>query len=204
MNVDRVLRAIHFNRLRFLAAGCILAVLILGIVLIRNAERNTLAELHALYDAERKSRMPDRRGASTARSLQTQEDIRRFLDSLPERLTFPETTVEIFQALQRRGLPTISMTYRPESIPLKGLTKYSTSFTVNGPYAALKGFLADIQNSKNLFCIEGITLTNQSKGEELVSLNIRLAFYLRQTMQAGTPNRVDPEIPGAESAGDSS
>jgi len=179
MKLSQFTKVLRFNRLFFWLVGSLLALNILFLAVVKNRERTKMTELYTAYETKRKALTSERQDPAQTRLRQTKEDIGKFMGSLPGRLTFPEVIVEILQILNKHGLPAISMSYKPEVAPLQNLAKYSTSFTVNGSYASLKAFLADIQNSKSLFCIEGLTLSNQSKGSELVSLNLRMAFYLR-------------------------
>lgn len=179
MKVQNLIKVIRFNRLFFWVVGFLFVINLFSFVLIKNAERKTIAELYSAYETKRKKRVPERSDTAKARAQQAKEDIRDFTNALPRRLTFPEIIKEIFDALNRHGLPATNMSYKPEAVDFQKLLKYSTSFTVSGRYASLKAFLADIQNSRTLFCIESISFTNQSKAEELVSLNLKVAIYLR-------------------------
>jgi Tfp pilus assembly protein PilO len=179
MKAGKLIKVIRFNRLFFWAVGFLFVINLLFFALIKNAERKKIAELYSVYETMRKIRVPERKDTAKARAQEGKEDIRNFTEALPQRLMFPEIIKEIFEALSRHGLPATNMSYKPEAVDFQKLLKYTTSFTVSGKYASLKAFLADIQNSKTLFCIESISFTNQSKAEELVSLNLKIAIYLR-------------------------
>jgi Tfp pilus assembly protein PilO len=179
MKADRIIKVIRFNKVFFWAVGFLLVVNCVFFVMTWNAERTKITELSAAYETKRKNRMSENRDTGQARILRAKEDIRNFIETLPQRLAFPDMVREIFEALSRHGLTAGNMSYKPEDVGFENLIRYTTSFSVNGKYPALKAFLADIQNSKRLYCIENVSFTNQSKGEEMVDLNLKISFYLR-------------------------
>jgi hypothetical protein len=86
---------------------------------------------------------------------------------------------EVLELLAGNGLPRVNMSFAPESANFPNLMRYTTSFSVSGEYPQLKAFLAALQNSKTLFCIEGLSLANQTGDSGPVALQLKLALYLR-------------------------
>lgn len=173
--------AIRFHKLFFGAITLALVLNLISLAWIKKTELSTMPQLLRAYEEKRRARLPERPDALQSRMKKTREDILRFAGSLPHKLMIAEAMQEILELLTRNGLPTVNMSFLPESTDFPGLIKYGTSFGVNGKYGQVKSLLADIQNSKSLFCIEGLALANQAQEVEAVSLNLRLTLYLRSS-----------------------
>ena len=111
--------------------------------------------------------------------VRAKEDIHSFKAQLPERIQFTDIVMGLFKALQNQGLVIGKMSYKPETIESEGLMRYTTSFVVTGKYSRLKAFLAEIQNSKNLYCIEHRAFDNRSEQSEVVEMKLTVATYFR-------------------------
>lgn len=110
---------------------------------------------------------------------QAKKEIQFFKNQLPARTDFSEVTVELFEILNRHGLSFSNTVYKQEASELQGLLKYTASLTVNGKYPPLKAFLADIQESRSLFCIQSLSFRNRSEEDESVDMKLDLATYFR-------------------------
>ena len=103
-----------------------------------------------------------------------------FKAQLHPKAGFTEVVREFFDIMHKQGLSVEKMSYKPQSIDFKGLLKYSTSVTLTGNYPRLKAFLAGVQNSGQLFCIEKVSFVNRSAERELVDLNLTISTYFRE------------------------
>lgn len=146
---------------------------------IKDAETTTIPRLHQEYETRRKARLPEKEDQFQDRMNRSREDIRRFVAALPDKVMIAEVVQEVLEHLSGNELPRVNMSFVPERTDFPGVMKYTTSFSVSGTYPKLKSFLADIQDSKTLFCVEGLAFTNQSGERELVGLNLKIALYLR-------------------------
>ncbi len=75
-----------------------------------------------------------------------------------------------------------SVSYKPSVV--KGnsaLLSYGITLSVNGSYAAVKNFLADMQKNGELIVIDGVTMSNNDPYEENVAMDLRLTVYLQET-----------------------
>jgi hypothetical protein len=180
MRSGQYVAALRQNKLLVSIIGLILVINIAAVVWLKEQELTRIPKLHQTYEAKRKARIPEKTDLQRIRINQSREDILRFVDLLPDKLLIPNVIQEILELLARSKLPRVNMTFTPESADFPGLMRYTTSFSVNGGYPMLRKFLADLQNSKTLFCIEGLSLANQSGDDRgPVSLNLKLALYLR-------------------------
>jgi len=108
-----------------------------------------------------------------------QQGIEEFLSKIPPKQAFPLWVSDLYTHIQKNGLESSKMVYRPERVPLLGLTRYTTSFSVKGEYLKLRQLLADIQNSKQIYCIEGISFVRQSSRDHYVEMKLELSTYFR-------------------------
>lgn len=136
-----------------------------------------MTALQSNYHSTRK-RQPPEDGRQIG-MVRAKEDIRTFLDRLPYRFQFSNIVIEIVQNLRNQGLPIPKMIFEPEYADDIELMKYTSSFSLEGEYSNIKAFLADIQNSKTLFCIENLSLSKRQGHDKKITMKIKISTYLR-------------------------
>ena len=109
----------------------------------------------------------------------TKGDIGAFRDQLPFRNQFSDIVTEIVQILKKQSLPITKIIFEPEIVADINLLKYTSAFSLEGEYGQIKSFLADIQNSKTLFCIEGLSLSKIQGLDKKIAMKIKISTYLR-------------------------
>jgi len=112
------------------------------------------------------------------RFIKARADIELFKEKLPEKKDFAETASELFGILKKHRLDVGQSIYKPEAIDVKGLYKYSTSLNIKGSYTVLKTVLADIQESRTLFCIENLSIS-AGPGDGAAEMKLKIAAYFR-------------------------
>lgn len=105
-------------------------------------------------------------------------ELKKFVAALPQESAFPELVHQIYAMIQKNGLSSTRMAFKPQDAGRLPLVKYATSFTVMGTYGQIKQFLAELLDSKNLFCIDGFVLEKKRK-ERKVAMTLRLSLYLK-------------------------
>jgi Tfp pilus assembly protein PilO len=180
MRSNRYITALAQHRIIVVLVGLLLVINVAAWLRLKDRELTRIPMLHQTYEAKRKARLPDKDDLLNVRMKQSREDIERWVGLLPDKLMIPDVMQEVLELLSRNGLPRVNMSFVPENTNFPGLMRYTTSFSVSGGYPMLKTFLADLQNSKTLFCIEGLSLANET-GEDAgpVGLHLKLALYLR-------------------------
>ncbi len=158
---------------------CLVLIMDLGIYLfsVRHKEKEIL-KLQDTYGKLRAERLALRKRLS-APHHKLQQAIEGFLGKIPPKQAFPLWVSDLYAQIQKNGLVSSRMVYRPQKASLLGLTRYTTSFSVKGPYAKLRQLLADIQNSKQIYCIEGISFVSHSPRREEVEMKLELSTYFR-------------------------
>ncbi|RJR44803.1 MAG: hypothetical protein C4576_12840 [Desulfobacteraceae bacterium] len=178
MKSYKAFSAFLHQRMLFLLIG----FLVINIVIffrVREEGTARIARLHETYEAKRKASVSQRSDDPHLEMEQTGKDLLRFTGFLPGRLMIPDLMQELLELLDQNGLPRVNMSFTPESANFPNIMRYTTGFTVNGEYPQLKTFLAGLQNSKSLFCIEGLSLTSQKGDGGPVTLQLKLALYLQ-------------------------
>ncbi len=117
--------------------------------------------------------------------------VQRFVDQLPDRSGLARQAGELDALLRRHGLPSGAIVLSPEKSEWPNLAKYSATLDASGSYATVRAFLAELQNSPQLFCIQHLSLKRQSERGKGVSLQLGLALYMRPARpeSAGPPGR---------------
>jgi hypothetical protein len=119
--------------------------------------------------------------------------VQHFMVELPDRSGLARQVGELEALLRRNGLAADAVTFSPEKSPSPAMVKYTANLNAVGTYAAARSFLADLQNSPQLFCIQSLSLKRQSERNKWVGLQVGLAIYLRPTKSNGTAtSRSDP------------
>lgn len=175
--IRQLLNIFHFNKIFWWIIGILLVSNIVFFAAIRERQRNRINELQGLYNAKRG--MPaQKKNDDQAPFLQARDDVRLFKEKLSEKKDFTETAAELFTIFQRHQVEIGQTVYKPESAEYEGLYKYSTSLTVKGSYQSIKALLAEIQESRTLFCIEALSIAG-NPGEGTVEMKIKIATYFR-------------------------
>ena len=179
MEFNRLIAALHFSRFFWVVCLVLLLLNLVFYTAFVRGQQDRIDELQRLYTQKREARV-DRKNPAMHGYFKANDDLQLFKDKLPPKAAFADTVGKLSVFLSRRGLPVQRMTYSPESVTTSlALWKYSTSFTVTGTYAQLKGLLADIQNSPELYCIEDLSFLNRSKETEKVDMTLKIATYFR-------------------------
>jgi hypothetical protein len=174
---DKLRNIFRFNKIFWWVVCLLLAGNIIFFLTIRGSQKNRLNELQVQYNAGRNAQTP-KKDANQERFIKARDDIKFFKEKLPEKKDFAETASELFAILAKHRLDVGQSVYKPEDVDVKGLFKYTTSLNVKGSYPVLKAVLADIQESRTLFCIENLSISS-TPGDSTAEMKIKIAAYFR-------------------------
>ena len=107
-------------------------------------------------------------------------DLERLRAMIPVKRAFPRVLGDIMDTASANGVVMGGVTYKPQAIKEEELLAYGVSMSVNGSYAGIKSFLADLQKNRELVVVDGISLSNGDLYVENVSMVLRLTIYLRE------------------------
>jgi len=182
MNMLKLLPILQRHKKLSIIFVILLLLNVIIFVIITNYRQNEIEKLHSAYLKfglkSGKARLT-KSSASTHPWFEVQSDIQTFKRQLPVMSAIIDRARELKDLLDRNRLSATKIVFRPERTELLALWKYTGSLKITGSYKRLKSLLADIQKSPNLFCIESLTLINQSQKTEKVVMELRLATYFR-------------------------
>lgn len=142
-------------------------------------QRDRVGRLEAVYSQKRNPAGLGLEGERIAGYMVAGEEVKEFEASLPPKEEFVERLKEMHDLLERHGLTMDRITFKPEAVGSLNLWKYTSAFDVTGRYAQLKGFIADLQNSPHLFCLEKLSFINRSSTRETVDMKLEVATYFK-------------------------
>jgi|WetSurMetagenome_2_1015567.scaffolds.fasta_scaffold30150_4 type IV pilus assembly protein PilO len=174
---DRLLNTFRFNKIFWWVVCLILFGNIIFYLTVRGSQKNRINELQSQYNT-RRNVQPPKKDENQERYFKAREDIELFKEKLPEKKDFAETASELFAILKKHRLDVGQSIYKPEAVDVKGLYKYSTSLNIKGSYPVLKRVLADIQESRTLFCIENLSIST-GQVDSTVEMKLKIAAYFR-------------------------
>jgi hypothetical protein len=178
VSIKGIITAVPYGRLLWSACVLVLAGNIVFYFFFLTGWADKVSELQAVYAQKRGRTMTGGDGAEVG-YLKARKDVRTFVDRLPEKATFTDQVKELNDILGRNGLSVAKMTFKPSAVDVLSLSKYTTELKVAATYPKLKRLLADIQEAPGLFCIEGLSIENQSKDRENVVLSLVISMYFK-------------------------
>lgn len=107
-------------------------------------------------------------------------DLEQIINRYPLKREFPRVLGDILAAASASGVSTGGVTYKALAVKDENLLSYGISMSVTGSYAAVKSFLADLQNQREMVVIEKVSLANGDYYEEKVAMELRMTVYLRE------------------------
>jgi hypothetical protein len=98
--------------------------------------------------------------------------------------TFPSAAVgyssiesDLYSIAQHAGLPISGVSYKPKSLPDRGVTDLEITAQVNGDYAAIIRFINGLEVSKNFYLLNDLSLDAATTGG--IRLQLKLHTYFR-------------------------
>jgi Tfp pilus assembly protein PilO len=107
-------------------------------------------------------------------------DIEKLKSQIPPKREFARVLSDLIEMASSSAVSMGTMTYKPLPVTAEGLLPYQLSLSVNGGYAAVKSFLADLQKNPELVVVDSISLANSDLYVELVVMDLHITVYLRE------------------------
>jgi len=178
MKLTRIARAIRFNRFFWGSCALVLLVNLVFAAVVVGRQQKHIEALQALYTKKRNPDVPHERD-EIARYRIAGVELELFKRKLASKEEFVERVREIHQLLQRSGLQMQGLTFKPTKVGPLALWKYTSSFRVRGRFSQLKAFIADLQNSKSMFCLDRVSFKRVSGSRGQVDLNLKVSTYFK-------------------------
>ncbi len=179
MEKNRFINVFRFNKF-FWIVFCVLVIAnLIFYFTVGTYQKDKLNNLQELYRAKRMIKPPGE-NTNQQKLLDAKKDIQFFVGQLSPRTEFPNVIAELIQIIHKHGLIVSKMTYTPEPVSFHNLLKFTTAFSVIGRYQPVKTFLADLQESKTLFCIDDFSIVNKStQEEESIELKLQISTFFK-------------------------
>jgi len=173
----KLINVFRFNKIFWWGVCLLLVSNFIFFLTVRRSQKTRISELQNRYNIQRiaQSQKIDER---QERYIKAKGDMELFEEKLHEKKDFADIAAELFTILKKHQIDIGQTVYKPETVDVKGLFKYTTSLSIKGSYPVLKAVLADIQESRTLFCIENLSFAG-SPGDNSVEMKIKIAAYFR-------------------------
>ncbi|MDR3579324.1 MAG: type 4a pilus biogenesis protein PilO [Oryzomonas sp.] len=180
--MNQVILEIARQRRRILAVILVLLLLNCAVlVFLKEYLASAISDVQAKWsDLRRRAAVAGQNDASTI-YRRGKADLEQLKAHIPHKSQFPRLLGGIFDTAASDGVKVGAVSYKPAVV--KGnsaLLAYGITLSVNGSYAAVKNFLADMKKSGELIVIDGMTMTNSDPYEEHVVMDLRLTVYLQE------------------------
>lgn len=161
----------------------ILALLLFNVIAIGVVsvyQRPLLADLQTTWSNAR--RQAAQAGKMDAMTLHQQgsADLETLKAAIPEKRHFARVLSDLLEAAAGNAVEVGTISYNPLQIKEEGLLSYQLSFSAAGSYAAVKSYLADLQDNPELIVVDTVNFSNRDIFVENVVMDLRITIYLRE------------------------
>jgi type IV pilus assembly protein PilO len=151
----------------------------LGIV-VSAFQLPSLADLQIKWSDLR--RLTARAGVADVATLHQQgsADLKTLKTRIPEKREFARVLSELLESAASSAVEVGTISYKPVQIKEEALLSYQLSLSASGRYAAVKSYLADLQNNRELIVVDSVSFSNSDLFIENVVMDLRITVYLRE------------------------
>lgn len=161
----------------------LLALLLFNViisVIVSAYQRPSLADLQTKWSNLRRQAAHAGKLDATTLHQQGSADLETLRAAIPEKRQFARILSDLLEAAAGNAVEVGAISYKPVQIKEEKLLSYQLSFSVNGSYAAVKSYLADLQNNPELIVIDTVNFSNGDLFIENVVMDLRITAYLRE------------------------
>ncbi len=161
----------------------ILLLLLLDVtlsVLVSAYQLPRVADLQTKWSALRLQAARSGKVDAAALHRQGAADLEELKTRIPQKREFAAIINELLEAAADSSVEISTISYKPVQIKEYALFSYQLSFSVKGDYAAVKSYLADLQNNPELIVVDAVTFSNSDQFAEEVTMNLHVTVYLRE------------------------
>jgi type IV pilus assembly protein PilO len=152
---------------------------ILGVV-VSAYQLPSLADLQTKWSSLRRQAAGAGPMDVTALYQQGVVDLGKLKVKIPEKRQFARVLSDLLEAAASSAVEVGAISYKPVQIKEEALLSYQLSFSVSGGYAAIKSYLADLQNNPELIVVDSVAFSNSDLFVEHVVMDLRITVYLRE------------------------
>ena len=178
-----VLYAIEIVRQKWRLLSIILTLLLFNVitgVAVSTYQKPALAELQVKWGNLRHQIAQNGKMDASTLYQQGSADLITLNAAIPEKRHFTRMLSELLEAAAGNTVEVGAISYKPVLIKEEKLLSYQLSFSVSGRYAAVKSYLADLQDNPELLVVESVNFVNSDLFVENVVMDLRITVYLRE------------------------
>lgn len=179
MNLSYLRTLLGARRKTFYVLAGLLVVNLALSAYISYVQQPALIALQTEWNSRRRTMEGNIRQEEAAVYRQGKQDLQEWNARIPKKREFARCIGALLELAGNNSLTLGGIAYKPEQIKDENLLAYAISFTVTGKYGAIKSFLADVANLREIAVINAISLSNSSAIEEVVTLKLEVTAYFR-------------------------
>lgn len=107
-------------------------------------------------------------------------DLEKLKQKIPEKREFARVLSDVIESAAASVVDVGTISYKPVQLKEEPLLSYQMTLTATGNYAAVKSFLSDLQQNRELLVVDAVSFLNRDMYEELVVMNLNITVYLRE------------------------
>jgi type IV pilus assembly protein PilO len=111
---------------------------------------------------------------------QGQADLSNITNRVPAKRHFPRVLGDILDTAASNNVSSGNISYKQEVVKDQKLLAYVVTMNVNGSYAGVKSFLADILVAEELIVIDNLTISQSDRMTENVTMGLNMTVYMRE------------------------
>ncbi len=111
---------------------------------------------------------------------QGQADLGKVAERIPAKRHFPRVLGDILDTAASNNVSSGNISYKQEVVKDQKLLAYVLTMNINGSYAGVKSFLADMLVAEELIVIDNLTISQSDPMTENVTMGLNMTVYLRE------------------------
>ena len=111
---------------------------------------------------------------------QGQTDLGKVAERIPAKRHFPRVLGDILDTAASNNVSSGNISYKQEAVKDQKLLAYVVTMNVNGSYAGVKSFLADMLVAEELIVIDNLTISQSDAMTENVTMGLNMTVYMRE------------------------
>lgn len=160
----------------------ILFLLLLNVALVSIVslyQLPSLAELHTKWSDLRRQSSQGKLIDAAILFRQGTVDLEDLKKRIPEKREFARVLSELIESAASSAVEVGTISYKPQQLKEEPLLSYQLTLSVSGSYAAVKSFLSDLQQNRELLVVDSVSFSNSDLYVENVVMNLNITVYLR-------------------------
>ncbi len=111
---------------------------------------------------------------------QGQADLTNIAERVLAKRHFPRVLGDILDTAASNNVSSGNISYKQEVVKDQKLLAYIVTMNVNGSYAGVKSFLADMLVAEELIVIDSLTISQSDPMTENVTMGLNMTVYMRE------------------------